>query len=58
MLVGQEQVDVQAGGLGHHAAGGVGGADGVFGQNAAVCGAELDHQLLLLVVTHERDIHW
>ena len=33
------------------------GAKGVLGQNAAVCGAELDHQFLFVVVGDQCDIH-
>ena len=55
--VGQEQTHRQAGGLGDQAAGGVGRADGVLGQHAAVGDAELYHQLFLVVMTHQSDIH-
>ena len=57
VLVGQEQVDRQAGGLRHHTPRGIGGADGVLGQDPAVGGAELDHQLLFAVVAHKGDVH-
>ena len=57
VFVGQEQIDRKTGGLRDHAAGGVGGAYGVLGQQSAVRGAELDHQLLLAVVTHDSNIH-
>ena len=50
--VGEEAVDLQARGLRHHVAGGVGGEDAVPGQDAGVGGAELDHQVLLVVVGH------
>ena len=55
--VGQEQIDRKTGGLRDHAAGGVGGAYGVLGQDAAVSSAELDHQFLLMVVAHQCDVH-
>ena len=55
--VGQEQPHRQARGLRHQTARGVGGADGVLGQHAAVGDAELHHQLFFVVVTHDRDIH-
>ena len=45
------------GGLSHHTGGGAGAADGVFRKDAAVGDAELDHQFLLVVMGHERDIH-
>lgn len=57
VLVGEEELDRQTGGLRHHAPGRVGAADGVLGQNAAIGGAELYHQLLLFDVTHNCDIH-
>ena len=53
----QEQIDRKTGGLRDHAAGGVGGAYGVLGQDAAVSSAELDHQFLLMVVAHQCDVH-
>ena len=57
VVEGQEAVDAQAGGLADLEAGGGGGAKGVLGQNAAVCGAELDHQFLFVVVGDQCDIH-
>ena len=55
--VGQEQLHRQAGGLGNLLAGIAGGADGVLGENAAVGNAELDHELLFVVVAHQSDVH-
>ena len=57
VVEGQEAVDAQAGGLADLETGGGGGAKGVLGQNAAVCGAELDHQFLFVVVGDQCDIH-
>ena len=57
VLAGEEQVDVEPRGLGDHTAGGVGGAQVVPGQDAGVGGAELDHQVLLVVVGHQGNIH-
>ena len=57
VLVGQEEIDLQSGGVGDHAAGGVGGAYGMLGQDAAVGGTELYHQILLFGMTHDCDIH-
>ena len=57
VVEGQEAVDAQAGGLPDLETGGGGGAKGVLGQNAAVCGAELDHQFLFVVVGDQCDIH-
>ena len=53
----QEAVNVQAGGLGDLLAGDGGGAEGVMGQNAAVGGAELYHQLFFVVMGDDGDIH-
>ncbi len=55
--VGQEELDGQAGGLGHLSAGVAGGAHGMLGQNAAVGDTELDHQFFFVVVAHEGNIH-
>ena len=57
VLVGEEELDRQAGGLGHQAASRVGGADGVLGENAAVGNAELHHQLFFPVMAHQGNIH-
>ena len=57
VVEGQETVDAQAGGFADLKAGGGGGAKGVLGQNAAVSGAELDHQFLFVVVSDQCDIH-
>ena len=54
---GEEPVDGQTGGLGDLLAGAGGGAEGVLGQYAAVGGAELHHQLFLVVMRHQSDIH-
>ena len=52
-----KSVDGQACGLGHHLAGGGGGAKGMLGQDAAIGGAELDHEFLAVVVSDQCDIH-
>ena len=57
VLVGQEEGDIQAGGLFDDIPGGVGGAEGMLGQNTAVSYSELRHQLLFFVVSHQCDIH-
>ena len=57
VVEGQETVDAQTGGFADLKPGGGGGAKGVLGQNAAVSGAELDHQFLFVVVCHESDVH-
>lgn len=44
-------------GLGHELAGGVGRAEVVIGENAAVGNAELDHKFLLAVVGQESYVH-
>lgn len=53
---GQVQRDGQARGFAHQLAGGVGGADVVTGQDAAVGNAKLHHQFFLSVVGQKRDI--
>ena len=55
--IGQEAVYVQTGGIGYHVTGGVGGVDVVLGQNTGISGAELYHQLFLVIVGHKGDIH-
>ena len=47
----------QAGGVLHLFAGIGGGTQGMLGQNTAVSGAELDHQLLAVIVCDQGDIH-
>lgn len=54
---GQKTVYGQSGGIGDLLSGAGGGAEGVLGQDAAVGGAELDHQLLAVVVCHQCNIH-
>ena len=55
--VGEEAVDVQSGRFGHHMTGGVGGVEVVLGQDTGIGRAELDHQILLVVVGHQSDVH-
>ena len=50
VLVRQKKIDRQTGGLGHQLAGGVGGAYGMLGENAAVSDTELRHKLLFRVM--------
>ncbi len=57
VLAGHEQVDVQAGLRSHQLACGVGGTQVVPTENAGVGGAELDHQILFIVVGHQSKIH-
>ena len=57
VLEGQEAVYGQTGGVLHLLAGIGGGAQGMLGQNTAVSGAELDHQLFTVVVCDQGDIH-
>ena len=57
VLVGEEELHRQAGRLRHHTPGGVGRADRVLGEYAAVGGTELDHQVLLFGMAHNGDIH-
>ena len=52
VFVGEEEVHRQSGGLGHQLTRGVGGADGVLGEDAAVGDAELHHQFFFPVVAH------
>jgi hypothetical protein len=54
---GQEPVDGQPRGVGDDLAGGGGGAQGMLGQNPAVGGAELSHQLLFVIMGDQGDIH-
>ena len=50
-------MDIEAGGVSDHVAGGIGGVQAVLGEDPGVSGAELDHQFLFIVMGHERDIH-
>ena len=42
-LMGQELVDLQSGGIGDHLSSGVGSADSMLGQDAAIRSTELNH---------------
>ncbi len=53
----QEELYGQSGGIGYQSSGAAGGADSMPGENSAIGNAELHHQFLLVVVTHESDVH-
>ena len=55
--ISQKAVDLEAGGVGNHVAGGVGGVDMMLGEDARIGRTELDHEFLLVVVRHESNIH-
>ena len=53
----EERADFKTGGFGNNLAGCAGGANVVAAENTAVCDAELNHQLLFLVVSNKCNIH-
>ena len=48
---------LQTCGLRDHVSGGVGGVKMMLGKDAGIGRAELNHQILSVVMGHERDIH-
>ena len=57
MGAGQETTDVQSGGSGNLMSCGVGGVEVVPEENPGVGGTELYHQLLFIIMSHQRNIH-
>ena len=56
-FMGEELIDIQSRGIGDHLSSGVGSADSMLGQDAAIRSTELNHQVLLFRMTHNCDVH-